>query len=1254
MRKRYLFLMLFAATALNAQVAFLKVSDSYPDYDDQQPEQNAYNWFVTKYGAGNVVDMNNIPTDASTYKVLWVNVERNTDIDYFDNNLFPVEKRTALSNYVKAGGNLLLTKKASRLACHIGRMGDRGGGRTYYPSWNNSGYSKGEHVWTINAMIGVGYTLRDARQHPIFKNMTTMLNKDYIPESFPLIGMDNRSDDNCIWTDMESKAGGNTPDDNISTLNNFQSDWNCQVLAVWGHVRDYCSPAIVEFFPQNEYKGTVLSIGSNAYQWSMPNDYISNVQQLTENALTYLSQGGVEYGYYLPYSLSEIYSIDPYQPEYQAAQWFYDNYVVPGRGRFIHKDERFPTGMKVLWVHGDRVGQNAEDFYNAFGGDAFKTKLQTFVQAGGKVFLTKQANRFANDIGRCSWAPSYDQSGYNDGSDPWYMVSNFVAVGSGVDRHNHPAFQYMQYYTEHGGEGDCKWPLVKGEGTYKRSDHKYMWGEPGSVWSNTYGISAGTTDVARLNAFESAQNCQILGGWGHTTALDGVAMVEFFPTASFAGTVIAQGLPAYQWTTPNTAIDNVKKLTQGVLEYLSKLVEASWNVTPADGIIGGSMTASVTTTGTISWSSSDNTVASVSSEGVITYNGFGSCTITANVSQDGFWDTHLSQSITVTGGTPTKYAYALPYSLYTMSTYPNEDGTWKPDYQAAKWFYDNYVAAGKGCFINPTDYSASAAIPTTIKVLWVNNDHKDLSSEDVYNAFGGNDFRDALSAFVEADGNVFLSKQTTRFVHDIGRAKWGLSYEIGEDCPADGTWYMVDNFVAVDKENGGVNLHKHPVYATLRATKANQYAQHTHEGYCKWPLFDGKGNRTRMTYIWGEPPSDWNNIYGITENTLSIERLNAFESGMTCKILGGWGHTTALDAVGFAEFPPARIETKNFTGSMICIGLPAYQWSIGNTYIGNVRALTQGILDYLGGVVVVTEPETNLTNTTVDELVIYQGGSVSNTEDITINNSVTYIRPAVGGTAENELGHWYTFCLPFTPLSAKVLDEYDGFDYVINSVYLTGSDANVTEPEGAGHFYLQTFDNYDGEEAHWAYIGNEGRPTKDTPYIIKFLNATEDDGKGAILASYFTENPLIKFIGGAQVISGNEDGTGGLATGDFTFHVNKTLRKLTLSGIYPLNIETNMFEYDYGDESTIMPFECYIKASSPSVANACPRIMIGRKATQDSNITTPIENPTAERHSPVFVYDLMGRLCYEGMPQTLPSGIWIVRQEEMSKTIVIP
>ena len=568
--------LVFAFTA-SAQVAFLKVQETLPDYGGQQPEQNAYEWFKTTYGDAHVVDMTNIPVDASTYKVLWIHVDRNISESDFD-NLFATAK-TAIETYVKAGGNLLLTKKASRLVCHIGRM-QKNDNTPYYPGWNNSGYSNGADTWTINAILGQTLTKRDARQHPVFKELATT--GDGNDQRYPLIGAVSRSDDNIMWNDVYRRDGSRADgsDDNIARLNEFQDSWECQILAVWGHVTNYCAPTVIEFYPQGEFRGSIITVGAAAYQWSTSNDHMDNIKKLTNNALEYLNHSGIEYCYYMPYSLSEIYSNDEYQPEYLSAKWFYDNYVLTNKGRFIHKGESFPAGMKVLWVHGDRNGQDKDDFYNAMGGDTFKNKLKTYVQRGGNVFLSKQATHFAYRIDRTNWEPSYDNSAYQEGSDVWYMVSNFVGVGTGVDRHDHQAFQYMENYTEHSNEGYCKWALVSGEGTYRRSSHKYMWGEPGEVWNNNYSISAATTAIERLNTFESQQTCQILGGWGHTTALDGVAMVEFLPTASYSGTIIAQGLAAYQWTTPNTSITNVQNLTKGVLEYLYSQSVYTREVTP--------------------------------------------------------------------------------------------------------------------------------------------------------------------------------------------------------------------------------------------------------------------------------------------------------------------------------------------------------------------------------------------------------------------------------------------------------------------------------------------------------------------------------------------------------------------------------------------------------------------------------------------------------------------------------------------------
>ena len=50
----------------------------------------------------------------------------------------------------------------------------------------------------------------------------------------------------------------------------------------------------------------------------------------------------------MPYSLSEIYSIEEYRPDYQAAKWFYDNYILTGKGRFIHKDEAIHGNPDIM------------------------------------------------------------------------------------------------------------------------------------------------------------------------------------------------------------------------------------------------------------------------------------------------------------------------------------------------------------------------------------------------------------------------------------------------------------------------------------------------------------------------------------------------------------------------------------------------------------------------------------------------------------------------------------------------------------------------------------------------------------------------------------------------------------------------------------------------------------------------------------------------------------------------------------------
>ncbi len=103
----------------------------------------------------------------------------------------------------------------------------------------------------------------------------------------------------------------------------------------------------------------------------------------------------------------------------------------------------------------------------------------------------------------------------------------------------------------------------------------------------------------------------------------------------------------------------------------------TWNTTPANGAIGGSMTASVNTSAvsggspTVSWTSSNTTVATVnSSTGAISYRATGNTNITARVTWSATGDycagsEDLVQNITVTSGATVSATLTTPSYVAT-------------------------------------------------------------------------------------------------------------------------------------------------------------------------------------------------------------------------------------------------------------------------------------------------------------------------------------------------------------------------------------------------------------------------------------------------------------------------------------------------------------------------------------------------------------------------------------------------------------
>ena len=98
-------------------------------------------------------------------------------------------------------------------------------------------------------------------------------------------------------------------------------------------------------------------------------------------------------------------------------------------------------------------------------------------------------------------------------------------------------------------------------------------------------------------------------------------------------------------STYNTYVDNIN--ITGTKKASCTEPAVAWTTEPANGEIGNTMTASVTTnySAGLTYTSSDIDVASVDNSGNITYNGTGSTTITATVTGDG--TTYCDKTVSV-------------------------------------------------------------------------------------------------------------------------------------------------------------------------------------------------------------------------------------------------------------------------------------------------------------------------------------------------------------------------------------------------------------------------------------------------------------------------------------------------------------------------------------------------------------------------------------------------------------------------------
>ena len=255
--------------------------------------------------------------------------------------------------------------------------------------------------------------------------------------------------------------------------------------------------------------------------------------------------------------------------EKAAAQWFNTNYVAKGEGQFFTPatiNTLDAKNVRALWVAIDRVG--IERGYNnlpaAFNSDEAINAMKKFVQAGGNLLLTSHATQLIVPLERVTevYAPNIFGAGAGgDNPDEWGINAQ---IGVTYDHRSHAIYQgLVANTTQYTKPKHDFFPMI-GDGC--KEDHNCNW---------DFNLIAGLEDNPnKLVDFETKTSSTVLGAWQHVVDYACAGVIEFHPTTGFKGTILCNGIAAYEWNQNNVTNayqSNIEKLTANSLEYLKSL-----------------------------------------------------------------------------------------------------------------------------------------------------------------------------------------------------------------------------------------------------------------------------------------------------------------------------------------------------------------------------------------------------------------------------------------------------------------------------------------------------------------------------------------------------------------------------------------------------------------------------------------------------------------------------------------------------------
>lgn len=236
--------------------------------------------------------------------------------------------------------------------------------------------------------------------------------------------------------------------------------------------------------------------------------------------------------------------------EQAAYDWFIGNDNLQGLDKVVFTPDNISTlnanDVKVLWIPINRQGDN-ENVVKPSAIYKNVEVLKKYVQDGGNLYLTNHATLLVSEIGRIPADYKPNTVTYGDPvnisiDDPWGVNPRFADM----DYRGHVLYSDFK-----AGSRESNYFLNSGP---SREDHNCLWKD------------------FNYTDFINATNSHILGKWSDNSDTKNFGVVEFMPTAEYKGTILCNGLAAYEWDCDGNEFENnIKKFTENSISYLATI-----------------------------------------------------------------------------------------------------------------------------------------------------------------------------------------------------------------------------------------------------------------------------------------------------------------------------------------------------------------------------------------------------------------------------------------------------------------------------------------------------------------------------------------------------------------------------------------------------------------------------------------------------------------------------------------------------------